>query len=95
MDDMNEQPGPQQGNATGTSDAPTQGPRVTGQQMRDVNRLRRSRTDRYELVRIDPDDGTVTGRVAIGRDQPQTIVPIGKELWVITGRGDVVRVSQG
>ena len=24
-------------------------------------------TDRYELVRVDPDDGTVTGRVAIGR----------------------------
>jgi phage shock protein PspC (stress-responsive transcriptional regulator) len=52
MDDMNEQrdtPGaPQQGNATGTADAPgASGPRVTGQQMRDVNRLRRSRSDRY------------------------------------------------
>ncbi len=51
MDDMNEPRdtpgGPQQGNATGTADAPNQGPRVSGQQMRDVNRLRRSRTDRY------------------------------------------------
>ena len=45
---MSEQSGPQQGNATGTTEPPgTQGPRVTGQQMRDVNRLRRSRTDRY------------------------------------------------
>ncbi len=51
MDDMNEQRdpqgAPQQGHATGTADAPTQGPRVSGEQMRDVNRLRRSRTDRY------------------------------------------------
>src|SRR3954471_12588084 len=51
MDDMSEPRdtpgGPQQGNATGTADAPNQGPRVSGQQMRDVNRLRRSRTDRY------------------------------------------------
>ncbi len=35
---------------------------------------------------MDPDEGTVTGRVSIGRVQPQTIVPVGKELWVITGR---------
>src|SRR4051812_43611323 len=51
MDDMNEptdaQSGPQQG-ATGTTDAPSsQGPRVSAQQMRDVNRLRRSKNDRY------------------------------------------------
>src|SRR3954470_20759928 len=45
---MNEQTGPQQGSPTGTTEAPgAQGPRVSGQQMRDVNRLRRSRTDRY------------------------------------------------
>ncbi len=52
MDDMSEPRdtpgGPQQGNATGTTDAPgPQGPRVSGQQMRDVNRLRRSKNDRY------------------------------------------------
>src|SRR4051794_41906160 len=51
MDDMNEptdaQSGPQQG-ATGTTDAPSsQGPRVSAEQMRDVNRLRRSKSDRY------------------------------------------------
>jgi hypothetical protein len=51
--------------------------------------------DRYELVRVDPDDGVVTGRVAIGRVEPQTIVPVGKQLWVVTDRGDVLRVSQG
>jgi hypothetical protein len=49
----------------------------------------------FELVRVDPDDGNVTGRVAIGGDEPQTIVPIGKQVWVITGGGDVIRVSQG
>jgi phage shock protein PspC (stress-responsive transcriptional regulator) len=55
MDDMNEprdaQTGPQQGSpgSTGTTDSPTGqgGPRVSGQQMRDVNRLRRSKSDRY------------------------------------------------
>jgi phage shock protein PspC (stress-responsive transcriptional regulator) len=55
MDDMNEprdaQSGPQQGGAgsTGTTDSPGRqsGPRVSGQQMRDVNRLRRSKNDRY------------------------------------------------
>jgi hypothetical protein len=52
-------------------------------------------TDRYELVRVDPDDAVVTGRVAIGAQQPQAIVPVGKQLWALTTRGDVVRVSQG
>jgi hypothetical protein len=49
----------------------------------------------YELVRVDPDAGTVTGRVPLGADMPQTIVPVGKQVWVITERGDVVRVNQG
>src|SRR4051794_24347451 len=45
---MKEQTGRQQGNPKGTPDAPrAQGPRVSGQQMRDVNRLRRSKNDRY------------------------------------------------
>src|SRR3954447_24128978 len=53
MDDMNEprdgHGGPQQGGTTGTTDAPfgPGGPRVSAQQMRDVNRLRRSKGDRY------------------------------------------------
>ena len=51
--------------------------------------------DRFQLVRVDPDDGTVTGRVAIGNAQPQTIVPVGKQIWVITESGDVIRVNQG
>jgi len=49
----------------------------------------------YELVRVDPDGGTVTGRVRVGADMPQTIVPVGKQVWVITETGAVVRVSQG
>jgi hypothetical protein len=48
----------------------------------------------YELVRVDPDAGTVTGRVAVGADMPQTLVPVGKQVWVITETGTVVRVSQ-
>jgi hypothetical protein len=50
---------------------------------------------RYQLVRVDPDQGTVTGRLDIGTEEPQSIVPAGKELWVITGHGNVRRVSQG
>jgi hypothetical protein len=52
-------------------------------------------TDRWELVRVDPDEGKVTGRVGLGSGEPQTIVPVGEELWVTTQRGNVLRVSQG
>jgi hypothetical protein len=52
-------------------------------------------TNRYALVRVDPDEGEVTGLVRLGGDEPQTIVPIGKQIWVITQSGDVIRVSQG
>jgi hypothetical protein len=41
----------------------------------------------YQLVRVDADGGKVTGRVRLGSDEPQTIVPIGKQVWVITGGG--------
>ncbi len=46
------QPGSQTGSQTGTTEAPGPqtghpGPRVSAEQMRDVNRLRRSRSDRY------------------------------------------------
>jgi phage shock protein PspC (stress-responsive transcriptional regulator) len=55
MDDMNEQSGPQTsgsqtGTQTGTTERPQgqhSGPRVSGDQMRDIGRLRRSKTDRY------------------------------------------------
>ena len=49
-----------------------------------------------ELVRVDPDDGKV---VAAGRasapDVPQTLVPVGKDLWVITSGGEAMLVSPG
>jgi hypothetical protein len=51
------------------------------------------RLDRWELVRVDPDEGKVTGRVPLGFRQPQTLVPVGKRLWVITNTGDAVLVS--
>jgi hypothetical protein len=51
--------------------------------------------DRYELVRVDPDEGKVTGRVDLGRRLPQAIVPIGKQIWVVTSAGELVQVSPG
>jgi hypothetical protein len=47
----------------------------------------------YELVRVDADDGRVTGRVPLGLNAPQAIVPVGKRLWVVTGGGDAIVVS--
>ncbi|MCW2847477.1 MAG: PspC protein [Marmoricola sp.] len=59
MDDMSQQSGPppgsqpgnptgnQTGNQTGTTEPPQSGPRVSRDQMRDVDRLRRSSSDRY------------------------------------------------
>jgi hypothetical protein len=47
----------------------------------------------YEVVRIDPDDGKVVQRVAFGFHVPQTLVPVGKALWVITGDGEAKLVS--
>ena len=50
---------------------------------------------RWELLRVDPDDGAVTGRVAVGDIEPQPIVPVGDQVWVITPRGAIMRFSQG
>lgn len=50
---------------------------------------------RYQLVRVDLDQRTVTGRLDIGTEAPQAIVPCGKELWVVANDGTVRRVSQG
>lgn len=47
----------------------------------------------YELVRVDADDGRVTGRVPLGLNAPQAIVPVGKRLWVVTSGGDAIVVS--
>ncbi|MDP9293005.1 MAG: hypothetical protein M3O90_01045, partial [Actinomycetota bacterium] len=46
-----------------------------------------------ELVRIDPDDGKVVQRLDFGYDVPQTLVPVGKDLWVITSGGEAKLVS--
>ena len=46
-------------------------------------------------MRVDPDDGKVVERVPVGRDAPQTLVPVGKGLWVITSGGDAMLVSPG
>ena len=51
--------------------------------------------DRNELVRVDADDGKVTGRVSLGSHMPQAIVPLGKQVWVITSAGDALLVSPG
>jgi hypothetical protein len=49
--------------------------------------------DRYQLVRVDPDDGKVIQRVNFGFDVPQTLVPDGKDLWVITSGGEAKLLS--
>ncbi len=49
--------------------------------------------DRYELVRVDAEEGKVTGRVSLGHHNPQAIVPLGKHVWVVTSAGDVLKVT--
>jgi hypothetical protein len=48
-----------------------------------------------QLARVDPDEGKVVQRVALGFDMPQTLVPVGKNLWVITDAGTAMLVSPG
>ena len=52
-------------------------------------------SDRYELVRVDADDGEVTGRVDVGRFAPQAIVPLGDDVWVVTKAGSLLQLSAG
>src|ERR1700712_1674048 len=47
MDDMTEQSGPQTADPSSQTSGQHSGPRVSGDQMRDVDRLRRSTSDRY------------------------------------------------
>jgi hypothetical protein len=47
----------------------------------------------YELVRVDGDSGRIMGRVRLGRTAPQTIVPVGDQLWVVTSGGDALLVN--
>jgi hypothetical protein len=53
----------------------------------------RGPTGGNQLVRIDPDDGEVVQRVDFGFDVPQALVPVGKDLWVITSGGEAKLVS--
>jgi hypothetical protein len=53
----------------------------------------RGRVGGWEVVRVDPDDGNVVERVELGFREPQTLVAVGKDLWVITGHGDAKLVS--
>lgn len=57
--------------------------------------VQRGRAGGWEVVRVDPDDGKVVERVALGFQVPQTLVPVGKDLWVITGDRDAKLVSPG
>ena len=51
--------------------------------------------DGFEVVRVDPDEGKVVQRVRLGHDVPRTLVPVGKDLWVITSGGEAMLVSPG
>ena len=51
--------------------------------------------DRYTLLRVDAQEREVTARVDLGRFAPQAIVPIGDDVWVVTGDGRLMRFSQG
>jgi hypothetical protein len=48
-----------------------------------------------ELVRVDAEERTVTGRVTLGRFDPQAVVAVGRDVWVVTRDGHLLRVSQG
>ena len=58
-------------------------------------RDRRGPAGTNELVRVDPDEGKVIQRIDLGFDVPQTLVPVGKDLWVITSGGEAMLVSPG
>jgi hypothetical protein len=47
----------------------------------------------YELVGVDGATGRVTGRVPLGSKPPQAVVPIGKQVWVVTSGGDALLVD--
>ena len=51
--------------------------------------------DRYELVRVDAEEGKVTGRVSVGSQIPQAIVPLGEHVCVVTSGGNLLKVTPG
>jgi hypothetical protein len=53
----------------------------------------RTLQDGNEVVRVDPEDGKVVQRVDFGYRVPKALVPVGKDLWVITSGGEAMLVS--
>lgn len=53
----------------------------------------RTLPDRNELVRVDPEDGKVVQRIDLGYRVPKALVPVEKDLWVITSRGEAMLVT--
>lgn len=51
--------------------------------------------DSNEVVRVDPEDGKVVQRIDFGYRVPKALVPVGKDLWVITSGGEAMLVSPG
>ena len=49
----------------------------------------------FEVVRVDPDEGKVVERVRVGHDEPRTLVPAGRDLWVVTSGGSALLVTPG
>lgn len=55
----------------------------------------RTLQDGDEVVRVDPEDGRVVQRIDLGDRVPIALVPVGKDLWVITSGGEAMLVSPG
>jgi sugar lactone lactonase YvrE len=53
----------------------------------------RTLQDGNEVVRVDPEDGKVVQRIDVGYRVPKALVPVGKDLWVITSDGEAMLVS--
>ena len=53
----------------------------------------RTLQDGNEVVRVDPEDGKVVQRIDFGYRVPKALVPVGKDLWVITSGGEAMLVS--
>jgi hypothetical protein len=56
---------------------------------------RRNLQGSNEVVRVDPEEGKVVQRIDFGYRVPKALVPIGKDVWVITSGGDAKLVRPG
>jgi hypothetical protein len=52
-------------------------------------------TGENELVRVDAEERNVTARLALGRFDPEAVVPVGRDVWLVARDGELRRVSQG